>query len=198
MNNQPPPAYGPPPMPAPPQSCGLATASLVCGIVSMVMCGPLTGIPAVICGHKAKRRIAESRGQLTGEGLALAGLIMGYLSLAWLIVIVPMMAAIAIPSFVRARSMSQVHACANNLRLIDAAKEQWALDNDVRAESGRTPTAGDLAKYLRAGMPTCPAGGQYAIAPVGQPPTCSINGHALTTFSPVPQRTLTPEAGSSP
>ncbi|GAB2765392.1 hypothetical protein GCM10027020_17260 [Nocardioides salsibiostraticola] len=59
--------YGPPP------SDGSATVALVLGILSIVLCGFLTGIPAMIMGRNAKKRIQASGGQLGGEGLATAG-----------------------------------------------------------------------------------------------------------------------------
>ena len=65
----------------------MATASLVCGILSWVLClGPMAGIPAIICGHIGRSRIERSGGTLGGAGFALAGLILGYLSSAGLIV----------------------------------------------------------------------------------------------------------------
>jgi hypothetical protein len=94
---------------------------------------------------------------------------------------VGVLAAIAIPNFVKARTTSQQNACINNLRLIDAAKQQWALEN--KKQSTDTPAASDLKPYLGRGaegeMPVCPAGGVYTFGPVGQSPTCSVPGHVL-------------------
>jgi hypothetical protein len=57
-----------------------AVCSMVLGIVSLLFClGPLAGIPAVICGHVARGNIRGSGGTLRGEGMAVAGLIMGYI-----------------------------------------------------------------------------------------------------------------------
>jgi len=50
--------------------------------------GPVSAIPAVICGHIARGRIARSGGALGGSGLAIAGLVLGYLSIFMAIVIV--------------------------------------------------------------------------------------------------------------
>jgi hypothetical protein len=86
------------------------------------------------------------------------------------------LAAIAIPNFVKAREVSQQNACINNLREIDAAKREWALENNKT--NGDTPTKDDLTPYL-SHWPACPAGGTYSINPVGQPPTCSVPGHKL-------------------
>ena len=62
----------------PAQQRGLAITSLVLGLLSLVCFGPLAGIPAVICGHLARGRARRLPGQYGGAGLALAGLIMGY------------------------------------------------------------------------------------------------------------------------
>jgi hypothetical protein len=73
---------------------------------------------------------------------------------------------------------AQRNACINNLRQIDAAKNQWALENNKTA--GDLPTLTDLAPYLKDGIfPACPAGGLYSINAVGEPPTCSVPGHVL-------------------
>jgi hypothetical protein len=69
-------------------------------------------------------------------------------------------------------------ACINNLRQIDAAKQQWALEKNKTTIA--LPTQQDLLPYLKDGIfPTCPSGGTYTINAVGQVPTCSIPGHEL-------------------
>jgi hypothetical protein len=90
-----------------------------------------------------------------------------------------MLAAIAIPNFVKARQTSQQNACINNLRIIDAAKQQWALEKGKTATD--VPTQADLMPYLsRNGQfPRCPQGGTYTINAVNEHPTCSIPGHVL-------------------
>jgi competence protein ComGC len=97
------------------------------------------------------------------------------------VAVVGALAAIAIPNFVKARTTSQQNACINNLRLFDAAKQQWALEN--RKQSTDTPTMKDLQIYIGQGqdskLPVCPAGGEYTIGTVGEKPTCSIPGHVL-------------------
>ena len=72
---------GPPPQRAPTDS--LAVASLVCGILAFFCLGALTGIPAVICGHMARKRAAQETLPSSNAGLALAGLITGYLGIVW-------------------------------------------------------------------------------------------------------------------
>lgn len=168
-------------LPAEPKNCSLAVWSLVLGILAIVLVciGPLFAIPAVICGHMAHSRIKRSAGALTGGGLALGGLITGYLSIA-LIPIIGMMAAIAIPNFVKARNTAQMNMCISNLRQIDGAKQQWALEN--KKQTTDTPTAQELDTYLHRSFTTlkCPAGGVYTINAVGEKPACSIPQHDLS------------------
>jgi hypothetical protein len=174
--NQPPAV---PPPPAPPQNSALAIWSLVLGILSLTCFWLLTAIPAVICGHLAHSRIKASAGRLDGAGLALAGMITGYVSIALSIVVIPMLAAIAIPNFVKARSTAQKNSCINHLRIIDGAKQQWALEN--KKEPTDTPTAQDLTPFIPGGFNSlvCPAQGRYTINIVEMEPTCSVSGHNL-------------------
>ena len=126
----------------------------------------------------AYSRIKRSTGALTGEGLAIAGLITGYIGIVLAITIIPLMMAIAIPNFVRARDMAQMNACINNLRMIDGAKQEWALENNKKGAD--TPTQADLAHYLKNGQfPVCPNRGTYTIGPVDESPICSIPKHQL-------------------
>jgi competence protein ComGC len=175
MNETVPPLPGNPPQP---KTCGLAIWSLVLGILSLICFSILTAIPGVICGHMAYARIKRSAGALTGQGLAIAGLVTGYLGILWAVVMIPMMLAIAIPNFVKARETAQMNACINNLRQIEAAKQEWALENNKQAAD--TPTQADVAHYLKNGQfPVCPAGGTYTIGAVSNAPTCSIPKHKL-------------------
>jgi hypothetical protein len=77
--------------------------------------------------------------------------------------------------------MQNDNACINNLRLIDAAKQQWALE--FRKQTTDTPAMEDLKPYIGRGpngeMPTCPDGGTYTIGTVGEKPTCSNPAHVL-------------------
>lgn len=129
--------------------------------------------------HSDRAAFAYSVGMNTPDGCLTVG--NGNQSAAALVLLpalaVPgMMAAIAIPNFVKARATSQQNACINNLRQLDAAKNQWALEKVKK--TGDAPTKEDLLPYLRK-WPTCPQGGTYTIGPVGEAPTCSIPGHKL-------------------
>jgi len=64
-----------------PDNNEMAIASVALGILALCCCGLFTGIPAVVCGHIARNQIADSNGAQTGGGLALAGLILGYISI---------------------------------------------------------------------------------------------------------------------
>ena len=175
MNNAPnPPSL---PVPASQQRCGLALASLILGIAGIVLClGPLAGIPGVICGHIAQSKIKQSGGTLSGDGLALGGLITGYIAIA-MIAFIGLLAAIAIPNFVKAKVASQHAGCVMNLRSIEGAKATWALE--YKKLTTDTPTDAGLfgpAKYIRE-KPSCPAGGTYSLNRVGAKPSCSIPDH---------------------
>jgi prepilin-type N-terminal cleavage/methylation domain-containing protein len=100
------------------------------------------------------------------------------------VAIIGLLAAIAIPNFVKARTTSQQNACINNLRLVDAAKQEWALEmrkqtTDVPAASGT-----DLQPYLGRGLtgelPKCPVDPansfptSYEVNNVGTAPQCKI------------------------
>jgi prepilin-type N-terminal cleavage/methylation domain-containing protein len=93
------------------------------------------------------------------------------------VAIIGLLAAIAIPNFVRARQTSQTNACINNLRIIDAAKQQWALEKGQQTSA--TPASSNIVPYLgRAGtaMPSEPLGGSYTINALSVVPYCSIAG----------------------
>lgn len=97
------------------------------------------------------------------------------------VAIIGLLAAIAIPNFVKARTSAQKNACVNNLRQIDGAIEQWALE--AKKKQGDAVTANDVSPYLKGNtMPTCPSDNSaYVVATVGAAPTCpNANlGHTL-------------------
>lgn len=89
---------------------------------------------------------------------------------------VGMLAAIGIPSFQKARSNSIEKSCVNNRRILQAAKEQWAMDTGEFEDA--LPTEADLAPYIRGGFDAiqCPAGGTIEINSLDEEPSCSIHG----------------------
>ncbi len=88
-----------------------------------------------------------------------------------------LLASIAIPGLIRARTASQRVRCVDNLRQIDSAKEQWAMENFAAHDAN--VGEGDILPYFQRGFPECPANGNYTIGTVDQPPECDEEGHVL-------------------
>jgi prepilin-type N-terminal cleavage/methylation domain-containing protein len=97
------------------------------------------------------------------------------------VAIIGLLAAIAIPNFVKARATSQQNACINNLRQIDAASSQWALETGKTTGNPAPTLTSDLTPYIKlnsgGSVPACPAGGTYATGTVGAIPsvTCTLS-----------------------
>jgi prepilin-type N-terminal cleavage/methylation domain-containing protein len=95
------------------------------------------------------------------------------------VAIIGLLAAIAIPNFVKARATSQANACINNMRQIDGAAQQWALEKGKKGGDAIGLNT-DLTPYIKlnsaGSIPPCPAGGSYTVGVVGAIPqvTCSL------------------------
>ena len=94
------------------------------------------------------------------------------------IAIIGLIVAIAIPNYVRARAVAQANSCINNLRQIDAAANQFALEQHKRTgQSISYPT--DLTPYIKLNanneIPICPAGGNYICDTIGTAPICDLS-----------------------
>ena len=97
------------------------------------------------------------------------------------VAIIGLLAAIAIPSFIKARTTSQQNACINNLRQIDGAKEQWAMAENQPGTA--TPVATDIDPYIKNGTADCLCpqdqsqtfATSYTINQLATDPQCSIN-----------------------
>ena len=91
------------------------------------------------------------------------------------VAIIALLATVAIPSLVKARTTAQAQGCISNLQTIEGAKNSWALEKSKGSEA--TPTEEDLKPYIKLNskgqIPGCPAGGTYTIGAVNDPPTCS-------------------------
>ena len=83
------------------------------------------------------------------------------------VAIIGLLAAIAIPNFVKAREQAQLNSIVNNLRITEGAKDQWALEN--KQGTGSSPVATDLSPYMKNNTfpPTGVVGETYNINPVG-------------------------------
>src|SRR5436190_15450590 len=97
------------------------------------------------------------------------------------VAIIGLLAAIAIPNFIKAREVSQKNACIENLRQIFGAKHTWAFETKKAATD--VPVDTDLfgaTVYIRE-KPACPATGTYTLEDVGSKPNCSLAsaGHTL-------------------
>jgi type II secretory pathway pseudopilin PulG len=135
-----------PPLPPPIQSHqtsekqnGLAIASLVLGILSVICFGIFTGIPAIIFGHIARSKSQRSAGRNSGAGMALAGLIMGYFGAVVTFLILP---AMLLPALMRAKDRAQSINCMNNMKQIGLAFRIWALDHQDQYPANVSTTQG--------------------------------------------------------
>jgi len=124
---------GPPPILSPlkPPALdnGLAILSFVLGLCSFVVClSVLTGIPAIVCGHIARRRATRFPARYAGAGLAMAGLVLGYLS----IVVFLIVTAMVLPELAKAKrhTVTQKTGCEYNMRQVGLAFKIWALDHN--------------------------------------------------------------------
>jgi len=99
------------------------------------------------------------------------------------VAIIGLLAAIAIPSFVKARNTAQQNACINNLRMIDSGKEQAALAERWGDTAEAVTTI--VNQYIKGNTtPVCPAGGSYTYGRMNQNPRCNFSG-ATTHRLPV-------------
>ena len=97
------------------------------------------------------------------------------------VAIIGLLAAIAIPNFVRARESAQANACINNLRQVDGAVDQFALEAGLTTGDATTMASPGLLDYLKA-APVCPVGKTaYGAPAVGTPAACpnAIAAHAI-------------------
>jgi len=131
-------AGAPPAAPAgPAQTSTKAVLSLVCGLLIFV---PLAFIAAVVFGHLALSEIKRSAGRLKGEGMAIAGLVLGYIWLAGIPIIL-IIAAIAIPNLLRARMAANESSSVAGVRTLNTAEITYT---SMYPDEGYTCTLSDL------------------------------------------------------
>jgi hypothetical protein len=158
------------------KTSGIAIASLV----TALLCIPLVSI---VLGHIARRDIKRDP-NLTGAGIAKAGLILGYTP-----IILILLAALLLPALtkVKPRDLTSLR-CYNNMKQIHLAQKMWANDNGYPLNY--VTTKNDLLEYLGHGSSdvlVCPKGGTYIIEPItGENqialPKCSF--HTNIVFAP--------------
>ncbi len=100
------------------------------------------------------------------------------------VAIIGLLAAIAIPNFIKARATSQQNACINNLRQIDGAIDEWALETG-QSNGASVASTMTVSAYIKLNVnnsvPSCPGGGTYTTASVGSLPQVSCSLSSLTT-----------------
>jgi len=98
------------------------------------------------------------------------------------VAIIGLLAAIAIPNFVKARTTAQMNACINNLRQMDGAAQQWALE--TKQPAGGSVASSHITPYLKldstGNLPGCPGGGSYSTTwTLDVHPTCSLSSQTI-------------------
>jgi prepilin-type N-terminal cleavage/methylation domain-containing protein len=104
------------------------------------------------------------------------------------VAIIGLLAAIAIPNFIKARTTSQKNACINNLRQVDGAVQEWALE--FKKNTTDTVAMSDVTPYLKNSV-VCPSGGttytdSYSVTDVAHQPTCLKVGGVYPTGHALP------------
>ena len=133
----------------------------------------MTDVKCPSCG--AVIRVQEKKtGLWWGIGCLIAAL-----GIPVIVAMIGLIAAIAIPSFVKARGTAQEKVCINQMQLLENAKEQLLLTG--RYSTGDFIPEEEISQHLENGFDglKCPGGGTYSINPIGQPPSCSVHGPLL-------------------
>lgn len=97
--------------------------------------------------------------------------------LMFVVMIIGIMLAIAIPSFTQARDKARTKSCIKNLSHIETAKEEHAMNE--KKSDGDSVSLNDLVPQYIRNAPECPADGKYDLKPIGENPTCTIARHEL-------------------
>jgi prepilin-type N-terminal cleavage/methylation domain-containing protein len=102
--------------------------------------------------------------------------------------IIGLLAAIAIPNFIKARATSQQNACIDNLRQIDGAISEWALETGQSTGTAASATlvSGYIKNNSNNSVPSCPGGGTYTYGNVGTVPQISCSLSTLVTAHRLP------------
>ncbi|HYM74636.1 MAG TPA: DUF4190 domain-containing protein [Candidatus Dormibacteraeota bacterium] len=179
------PASIPPPLPAAPaETSGKAITSLVCGLMFFI---PFAFVAAVIFGHLALSEIKKSAGRLKGDGLAIAGLVLGYM---WVVSIpvVLIIAAIAIPNLLRARMAANESSAVASMRTITTAEVTYTASHNGYACSLSDLGGGDqlIDGVLASGQK---AGYAFEIAACGPGPDGAANQTYQVVARPITANT---------
>jgi prepilin-type processing-associated H-X9-DG protein len=141
------------------RTCTLAVWSLVLGILSFMCFGMFSGIPAVICGHLAQSRIRHSGGALGGGGLAIGGLVTGYVgTVLTSIAVLGVLAGMLLPAVATARDRARRVQCMSNLSQIGKCCFMYAMEHDERFPSDFKDIAEEAGNIPQ--LFVCPATGK--------------------------------------
>jgi type II secretory pathway pseudopilin PulG len=135
----PPPVY----RQAPPAS-GKAITALVFGILTYVCAGPFAAIFAVIFGHLALSAIGRSGGTLGGRGMAIAGLVMGYVGF---VITIPILLAIALPAIMGAGDAAKSTQALAECQRIVAAVQSYNVEYGRYPDIGKPGSASDTTVW---------------------------------------------------
>lgn len=118
----------------PQQTSGLAITSLVCGILGIISLGILailTFLPAIICGHMALGQIGKSAGRIKGSGLAIAGLVMGYMQAVLAVIsVIAILAGLALPAFGAVKEQALQAKALSNAKQLAVGCRIYAGEHD--------------------------------------------------------------------
>ncbi len=159
------------------QMLGLATASAVLGILGLALSilglkfGLIGAIPAAVCGHLAHKRFVISPETYSGHGRAVAGLILGYIQIGWLVA----MTAFGAISDSEPDSTNAIQ-CHSNMEFIYLIKKHAVENGFPRGISLSEKGYKDILKQLDQQAPGCPDGGHYTINSFDVDPVCSVHG----------------------
>src|ERR1700722_19215619 len=117
------------------------------------------------------------------EGFTLVGIMI-------VVAIIGLLAAIAITNFIHARTTSQTNACINNLRQIDGAKQEWALE--LKQVATASPVGSDIQPYLGRGT-----GGTLLYCPMDSPKTFA-NSYTPGSIQIAPVCQIAGASGTAP
>ncbi len=144
-----------PPLPpaAAPKTSRMAMASLVLGVLGVVSCG-VTSLVGLVLGIVALVKINKSQGRLSGNGLAIAGIVVSGL----FVLLLPLFAGLLLPALAKAKARAQTIQCVNNVKQLTLAAIIYANDND-----GRLPDAAAWCELVQTNVGAatvflCPAG----------------------------------------
>ncbi len=120
---------------------------------------------ALVLSFLALAGIKQAEGAIRGKVLARCAIVISVLTLCFLVW--------AVPTFRAVQNRSEANACGGNMRMLDSAKEQWAMS--VGVTNGPVDLVGVLSYIKGNRMPLCPSGGEYTLDDIGETPQCSLH-----------------------